>query len=313
MIIDLVNCGQCEMPMQRRAQELVCECGQAFQFKDNVLSLTVGDNYTQSFGEQWSQFPITQIDSYNGSNLSEERFFEETGWSIAELKNAVVLDLGCGSGRFTEIASRYSKFVVAVDLSNAIFAFPDALGARKNVLRIHGDIRHLPLNYSKISHVFSIGVLQHTPNPYQTLELLINPLAPETKFAFTAYGKKWFTKLQAKYVLRPITKKMNRRFLLNLLRFILKPTYRKLLFISGIPIVGKVLKFVLPFSIYPEFRNRLKEDQVFEFMLLDSFDALTPSYDNPLSLRKCLRIVRHYSREIIRTCKTPMIISGIRK
>jgi SAM-dependent methyltransferase len=273
----------------------------------------LGDNYTQSFGEQWSQFSKTQIDSYNGSNLSEERFFEETGWSIAELKNAVVLDLGCGSGRFTEVASRYSKFVIAVDLSSAIFAFPDTLVDRKNVLRIHGDIRHLPLNYSKITHVFSIGVLQHTPNPYQTLELLIGPLAPETKFAFTAYGKKWFTKLQAKYVLRPMTKRMDRRFLLSSLKLILQPTYRPLLFISGIPIVGKIVKFILPFSIYPEFRDKLKRDQIFEFMLLDSFDALSPSYDNPLSLKKSLRIVRQFSKEILSTSKTPMIINGIRK
>lgn len=313
MISNLVDCSQCGTPMQEKAQKLVCICGQALEFRNKVLSLTPGDNYTQSFGEQWSKFSTTQVDSFNGASLSEDRFFSETGWTIAELKNAVVLDLGCGSGRFTEIASRYSKFVIAVDLSSAIFAFPDDISAKQNILRIHGDIRHLPLNYSKITHVFSIGVLQHTPDPYQTLELLIGPLVPDTKFAFTAYGKKWFTKLQAKYILRPITKKMDRSLLLRILRFILKPTHRLLLTISGIPVLGKVIKFILPLSIYPEFRKVLSRNQLFEFMLLDSFDALTPSYDNPLSLRKSLRIVQHFSKEITRTSKAPMIINGIRK
>ena len=313
MIRDLVDCSQCGTPMQEKAQKLVCVCGQALDFKNNVLSLTPGDNYTQSFGEQWSQFSTTQVDSLNGASLSEDRFFSETGWTTAELENAVVLDLGCGSGRFTEIASRYSKFVIAVDLSSAIFAFPEDISTKQNILRIHGDIRNLPLNYSKITHVFSIGVLQHTPNPYQTLEQLITPLATETKFAFTAYGKKWFTKLQAKYLLRPITKNMDRSLLLRILRFILKPTHRQLLAIAGIPVLGKIVKFILPLSIYPEFRKILKDDQLLEFMLLDSFDALTPSYDNPLSLRKSLRIVQHFSKEITRSSKTPMIINGIRK
>ena len=54
-------------------------------------------------------------------------------------------------------------------------------------------------------------------------------------------------------------------------------------------------------------------NQLFEFMLLDSFDALSPSYDNPLSLRKSLRIVQHFSKEITRTSKAPKIINGIRK
>jgi len=299
--------------MQKKAKKLVCICGQTLEFRNNVLSLTSGGNYTQSFGEQWSQFSTTQVDSFNGASLSEDRFFSETGWTIGELKNAIVLDLGCGSGRFTEIASRYAKFVVAVDFSSAIFAFPDDISAKQNILRIHGDIRHLPLNYSKITHVISIGVLQHTPDPYQTLKLLVSPLAPDTKFAFTAYGKKWYTKLQAKYILRPITKKIDRSFLLRVLRFVLKPTHRLLLRISAIPVLGKVVKFILPFSVYPEFRKILSRNQLFEFMLLDSFDALSPTYDNPLSLRKSLKIVQHYSRKITRTSKAPMIINGVRK
>lgn len=306
-------CSQCRTIMHANGQQLICSCGQVFQFVDGVLSLAKESNYALSFGEQWSQFSTTQLDSFNGSNLSENRFFAETGWTKSELKNAVVLDAGCGSGRFTEIAARYAKYVISVDLSAAVFAFSEKILANKNIMRIHGDIRYLPLDFSKITHVFSIGVLQHTPNPYQTLELLIHPLSAGTKFAITTYGKKWFTKFQAKYVLRPITKQIDRENLLKNLRVVLKFTYSPLLMISGIPVFGKIIKFVLPISIYPELRNQLTKDQLFEFMLLDTLDALTPMYDNPLRLRKCIKILQHFSKDLIKVSKTPMIIRGIRK
>ena len=67
MISNLVDCSQCGTPMQKKAKKLVCICGQTLEFRNNVLSLTSGGNYTQSFGEQWSQFSTTQVDSFNGA------------------------------------------------------------------------------------------------------------------------------------------------------------------------------------------------------------------------------------------------------
>jgi SAM-dependent methyltransferase len=298
--------------MSESLEQLICQCGQNYQIRENVLCVEESENYAQSFGEQWSQFAATQIDTFTDASLSEIRFFEETGWSSTEFENAVILDLGCGSGRFTEVASRYCKLVISVDLSAAVFAFPAEIKAKSHVLRIHGDIRNLPLDYSRITHVFSIGVLQHTPDPYRTLDQILNSLVPGTKFAFTAYGKKWYTCLQMKYIVRPFTKRIHRSFLLKVIKTLLSYTYRPLLFVAGIPVLGKILKFIVPFSIYPELRGKLRYDQILEFMILDSFDALTPAYDKPLSIKRCLRIARNYADQLTKYSKTPMILSGVR-
>lgn len=312
MISELIVCPKCGSRLSEEIEQLICQCGQNYQFRENVLCLEESENYAQSFGEQWSQFAATQIDTFTGSNLSEIRFFEETGWSKTELENAVVLDLGCGSGRFTEVASRYCKLVISVDLSAAVFAFPADIKAKSNVLRIHGDIRNLPLDYSKITHIFSIGVLQHTPDPYRTLDQILNSLVPGTKFAFTAYGKKWYTCLQMKYVVRPFTTRIHRSFLLKAIKTLLSYTYRPLLVVAGIPVLGRILKFIVPLSIYPELRGKLNYNQILEFMILDSFDALTPVYDKPLSMKRCLRIARNYANESIKSSKAPMILTGVR-
>lgn len=313
MLKDLVKCVKCGLFMNINDNDISCECGYSLVFKDNVLIMNLETGYAESFGEQWTQFSTTQIDSINGSSLSEQRFFSETGWSKEELKDAVVLDLGCGSGRFTEIASRFAKFVIAVDLSSSVFAFPPEISSQKNILRIHGDMRHLPINFSKITHVFSIGVLQHTPNPYKTIEYILGPLEAETKFAFTAYGKRWYTKFQAKYLWRFLTKRISRKKLLKIIRFIVTHLYVPLLALTSLSILEKPIKFILPFSIYPELKDKLPKDQLLEFMILDTLDALTPVFDNPLSLETSLEIVGQYPVKLMFTSKIPLIITGVRK
>src|SRR6185295_20416053 len=61
-------------------------------------------NYADSFGFQWTKFRETQLDSSSGLPISADRFYSFTGWSPAQLAGKRVLDVGCGAGRFAEIA-----------------------------------------------------------------------------------------------------------------------------------------------------------------------------------------------------------------
>src|SRR4029453_7798451 len=79
------------------------------------------------FGYQWNRYARVQLDSANGTSISEDRFIAVTGWSPNDLAGKMVLDAGAGAGRFTEVAIRWGAEVCAVDLSSAIFA------ARANV------------------------------------------------------------------------------------------------------------------------------------------------------------------------------------
>src|SRR3990172_1472987 len=80
------------------------------------------EEYCRSFGWQWERFRRTQIDAFNGTGESERRFRAETGWQPGELHGLMVLDAGCGAGRFSAIACEWGAKVIAVDLSNAVEA-----------------------------------------------------------------------------------------------------------------------------------------------------------------------------------------------
>ena len=68
-------------------------------------------NYTDSFGMQWNHFAQTQLDSFSGLPISAERFWNATNWKPSDLNGQWILDVGCGSGRFAEIALKAGHLV----------------------------------------------------------------------------------------------------------------------------------------------------------------------------------------------------------
>jgi 2-polyprenyl-3-methyl-5-hydroxy-6-metoxy-1,4-benzoquinol methylase len=102
------------------------------------------ETYAESFGLQWNRFANTQIDSKVGTNRSEIRFREETLWDERDLNGKLVLDAGCGSGRFSEIALKLGASLIAVDYSSAVEASKHNLSA-PNKLIVQGDLAALPI------------------------------------------------------------------------------------------------------------------------------------------------------------------------
>ena len=113
-----------------------------------------------SFGFEWQHF--TQQDERYGDQL--------LGW-IAPVKpeffkNKVVLDGGCGKGRHMLLASSWgARDVVGVDLSDAVESAFAATRESSNVHVVQADICHLPLK-SAFDYAFSVGVLDHIPDPF---------------------------------------------------------------------------------------------------------------------------------------------------
>ncbi|MDR1057411.1 MAG: hypothetical protein LBL17_02440 [Coxiellaceae bacterium] len=70
----------------------------------NGIPRFVDQCYASSFGLQWGRHIKDQIDSPR-SDHSRRRFYGETGFVPAKLKGKLVLDGGCGAGRFSDIAA----------------------------------------------------------------------------------------------------------------------------------------------------------------------------------------------------------------
>src|SRR5712691_11824508 len=231
--------------------ELVSEqTGRSYPVVRGIPRFVAADNYAANFGMQWNRFREVQIDSENRADLSRRRFDHSAGWGAAELPGKLLLDAGCGAGRFAEVAAARGANVVALDISSAVDAARQTLSRFSNIDLVQASITEPPFAPATFDYAYCIGVVQHTPTPPETIASVIRMVCEGGKFAFTIYARKPWTKLYAKYLMRPITRRMRPKTLLWLIEKsmpILFPLTDKLF---RVPLAGKLFKFMLPVATY---------------------------------------------------------------
>lgn len=145
------------------------------------------DHYAASFGFEWNLHDTTQIDSVQETKVSEEVLREKTGLAPEDVRGRLVLDAGCGAGRFTEVLLSWGAKVIAVDLSSAVDAAAKHVGGRSHALVVQADIGKLPFAPESFDAIISIGVLHHTPNTRDYFQRLPTLLKPGGSIAIWVY------------------------------------------------------------------------------------------------------------------------------
>lgn len=292
-LLDRLRCPRChgslrlssgyESQREVESGQLVCRgCDASYQISGFVPRFVPVDNYATSFGFQWNRFRETQLDSFCGQPISRERFFRQSGWAPGDLKGKAVLDVGCGAGRFAEVVLSCGAEVVALDYSDAVDACWHNLEGHPGLSVVQGDIYHLPFTPASFDYVYCFGVLQHTPRVEEAFLSLPGQLRPGGHLAVDVYPRLILNSLWPKYWLRPLTKRMVPEHLFKLVRAFVPATLPISVAIGRIPIVGRKLRHAIPVAnydgIYP-----LSRRQLTEWAILDTFDMLSPTHDQPQS------------------------------
>jgi SAM-dependent methyltransferase len=294
-LLNLLRCFECAAPLTlERATgtaneiergDLRCpSCSRTFPIVDSLPRFAAADNYTTSFGFQWQLFRRTQLDSQTGKPISRTRFFTESAWTDEQLHGSLVLDAGCGAGRFAEVALAAGATVVAIDFSNAVNACWANLGPHPRLHVVQADIYRLPFARGTFDFVYSFGVLQHTPDVERAFKALVPQLRSGGRIAIDVYPATPLNLLWPKYWLRPLTKRMPEALLYNVVQRTvpwLLPVSRA---IGRIPRAGRKLRYAVPVVNY-EGVLPLSEDQIKEWAVLDTFDMLSPVHDHPQSVQ----------------------------
>lgn len=262
---------------------LITDDGQnRYPVRNGIPRFVPQSNYADNFGMQWNHFSKTQLDSHSGHPISAERFWKATGWRPEKMKDQWVLDVGCGSGRFAEVALNSGAKVVALDYSSAVDACYANLKHHPNLYVVQGDIYALPFVPESFAFVYSLGVLQHTPDVGKAFAALPHMVVGGGQLCVDYYEYSWKSFFEIKYWLRPLTKRLPKPMLFSLLQNVVPVLLPISRLFGVIPFFGRVIKRMIPVvNYYGELP--LSDIQQREWSLLDTFDWLAPAYDNPQS------------------------------
>lgn len=268
---------------------LACtSCNTEFPIKNFIPRFVSENNYSNNFGLQWNIHYKTQYDSYINKPITRNRFFETTHWN-SDLTGEIILEAGCGAGRFTEQVLQTGATLISFDYSSAVDANYKNNGIHDKLFIVQADIRCPPFCFGSFDKIFCFGVLQHTPNPEQSFNSLPRFLKKTGHLAIDVYKKNRFGKLlsftpapPSKYLFRPLTKRMPAQLLYKMIRVYINMMWPICKIIRKIPKVGRQLNWLLLVADHSDLE--LSDETAREWAYLNTFDMLSPSYDIPQRL-----------------------------
>ena len=145
-------------------QVIKAENHQIFDFSNSV-SQNVDSKVVESFGVEWekfydfSDFDINQLGGDYFGFLSKEIINE----------NTYMLDVGCGTGRWSKYMASRVNFIEAIDPSKAIFFADKLLRNVKNIRLSIAASDSLPFEDNTFDFVMSVGVLHHIPDTQKAI------------------------------------------------------------------------------------------------------------------------------------------------
>ena len=301
-VLAILRCPVCKSELSRQGGALLCTaCGRSFPSVRGVVRFVDTQAYAGSFGYQWHKHARTQLDGEE-SRSSEVMFHHKTGFTADELCGKLVLDVGCGMGRFADVASRWGARVVGVDLSNATEAASDNLGDRDSVTILQADVFALPFRPQSFDYIYSIGVLHHTPDceaAFKQLPRLLKPGGGIAIWLYSGYNK-WY---RFSDLYRRMTHRLPATWLHALCYFAV-PLFYVHRGLRRVPLIGRaaseLLHHILPFSTHPQADARV----------LDTFDWYSPKFQSKHTYEQVFRWFEACGLDCLRVLDVPVSVRG---
>lgn len=276
---------------------------------EGIPRFTPDETYsTGNFSTLREKHAQLQLDSKNGTTDRYDTLLSRTGWPVDFFSDKLILECGSGAGPDTEILRKLGANVVSVDIAGSDIC-------KRNVEHIgngcviQADITSLPFKPRSFDVVFCHRVLQHTPNPKKTLEHILKFVKPGGAAFVHSYARTVHQMLTWKYALRPLTKRMNPEKLYKLIK-----AYSPFLFnVTNVmyKIKGgrRLAYYFIPIRNYtgiPKFSS-MTQNQLLDYAIHDTFDALSPRYDSPVSADFMLNTARRHLDQPFEIIEMPTI------
>jgi SAM-dependent methyltransferase len=234
------------------------------------------------FGYEWQKFDDQIVDTYMTDKTNFLDFIAPVTPDF--FRDKIVLDAGCGMGRFLKLAADFgSREVIGVDLSQSVDVAYQHVRHLPNAHVIQADIMALPLKQS-FDYIFSVGVLQFLEKPQAGFDRLTSLLHDGGAISVWVYAKEnngWVIRL-VNPLRHYVTSRLPRPLLYALSHCLGLPLYLliKLLYkpANEWKLLSKLAR-ILPYNDYFYYSSRLSYGALASVI----FDHLVPSLVTYLS------------------------------
>lgn len=154
--------------------------------KDIFIFDDLGENIdmttVESFGEEWTAFGVFSDEEIKKAG---DQYFDivKDEW----IQNKSVLDVGCGTGRWSRYLASKAAKIEAIDPSKAVFSAAHLLGENENVRISKAGVDTIPFEDNSFDFVFSLGVLHHIPDTALAMRRCVEKLKPNGYFLVYLY------------------------------------------------------------------------------------------------------------------------------
>ncbi len=302
-ILRCLSCGS-KLESDNAGGFLCLSCHRVYPYTNGIARFVAAQEYAASFGFQWHRYQKTQLDSYKNEALreSETHFLAKTALRPEDLKGKLVLDVGCGMGRFAEVATRWGARVVGVDLSAAAEVAAKNL-ADRDFVAFQADVFALPFAPASFDVIYSIGVLHHTPDCEAAVKALDKYLKPGGLLVVWLYSgyNKWY---RFSDFWRRYTHKMKPETLHRILKVAVPFFYNLEQGLRHVPLIGRpiagIIHHVFPVNHHPNPENRI----------LDTFDWYSPKYQSKHTYEQVFRWYADMGMEDMRVGENSIAVRG---
>jgi SAM-dependent methyltransferase len=293
MKLDLLNylvCPECKTSLRCAAtyseQDEIIEgvlqclgCGREYAIRRGVPYMVRQElqsdkrQTADAFGWEWQEFR----ELHSSEEVYREQFLDWVYPIQPEFsRGKVVLDAGCGMGRFTQVTANFgAAAVIGVDLSEAVDVAFERTRNLPNAHIVKGDIYNLPFN-RPFDFIFSIGVIHHLPDPeggFHTLTKHLNERGSIFAWVYGYENNGWIRKV-ADPIRINFSSRLPRRALYAismLITIILQPVLKGVYLPAARTDKLKWLRKVLPYQSYlswlAQFGFRHNHHVVFDHMV----------------------------------------------
>jgi 2-polyprenyl-3-methyl-5-hydroxy-6-metoxy-1,4-benzoquinol methylase len=281
-------------PVHRSELEPGLRCdagGHVIPVVAGIPRFTPTQDYAAHFGSQWKRYRRTQLDSATGTTITADRLKRSFGEHWSAIRGSQILECGCGAGRFTEVMLAQGGLVTSVDLSEAIEVNAELFPPGDAHRVAQADIRALPFAPRQFDFVVCLGVIQHTPNPEQTIAALFEQVRPGGWLIIDHYSWdiRWYTKSAPLF--RMVLKRLPTRRSLRATEWLVNtffPLHRAVAHRRlARAVVGRISPVLTYHHLFPELDDELQR----EWALLDTHDYLTDWYKHFRSRSQIRRVL----------------------